>query len=252
MPRLIAEEVKKRKQKRERREYINEQITKCSAGDPIQLSDLIVNASSWGGSGLICLGHHHRELLDVGEKPTTWKLRVVRDEWGNTLGPGDVVLRKTQKKLTDADGQPYPPMEMSTAIQDGSYDERFIAVKRFHVDKKGCIECNFEDAVYFLNVWGLHSVTGRAMTRKLETSREPVNAPNGQQLHCHYWRFREVTKEQYASLPSINRREGPLRGIDDMEKIKKWNDEADIRKEIAAERRKQEIVDEAKKATGAK
>ncbi|MCK5610766.1 hypothetical protein KAR91_53330 [Candidatus Pacearchaeota archaeon] len=251
MPRLDADEVKKRTDKTDRREYIHEQIAACKKGEAIQISDLIVNAGKWGGAALICLSQDAKSKRDDDEQQMRWNIKVKRDEWGNELGPGDVVLRKTQKILKDRSGHLISPMEMSRALQDGSYDKRFVKVKEFKIDNYGCIECNFEDAVHFLNIWGLHCETGRALTTKKETSKEPVNAPNGQKLHCHYWRYQEMTEDQYAKLPELKKRVPPLRGLDDIEDIEKWNAEASIRKDIAAEQRKQKIQDEAKKLQGA-
>ena len=249
MPRLNSEEVKKRRQKSARREYIQDVISKkCTETDPIQLSDLIVNAGNWGGSALVVLGGNHRESIGDGETPMMWKIRVVRDEWGNKLTQGDKVYRRTQKSLKDREDQLLSPAEMSRALQDGSYDERFLKVKEFKVDKKGCITCNFEDAVHFLNIWGMHSETGRALTTKKELSREPVDAPNGQKLHCHYWRYREMTEEQYKALPELAKRKEPLRGIAPVETVTAFEEDNKLRKDIDTEKRKQKIKEEARKS----
>jgi hypothetical protein len=248
MPRLDAQEVKKRLQQVERAEYIDEQIDKCKEDDPIQLSDLIVNAGTWGGTALVCLGNLRQDRLQRGDKQMLWKLKVVRDEWGNKLSVGDKVIKKTQKSLLDRNKQPIKPNVMSHAIQDGSYEQQFFQTKEFEVDKKGCIECDFHDAVYFLNVWGLHSETRRALTTKKEMSREPVNAPNGQKLHCHYWRFQEMTKAQYDNLPNVKKRTEPLRGLEELEIIEMFDEESTLKKDIKSEERKQQIIDEAKKA----
>jgi hypothetical protein len=249
MPTFDYNKVANIAQKNEKYEYTRGVIDKCKPGDPIQLSDCLVNKSNWGGMVLFELGAKNQEDIMNGSTPMMWKIKVLCDEWGNKLGPGDSVYKKVRKTLIKRDGKPVDSSAISTAILDGSYDEKFVTRKKFELDEKGCINCNFDDAVYFLNREGVHAVTGRTLSFKPATSREPLETPNGQKLHCHYWKYREVTAEQYKKLPKLKKRTEPLRGLDDIEEINKYNDSIKLVKEIKTEKERQRIIEAAKAKT---
>jgi hypothetical protein len=248
MPRFKKEDITNIVNPREKRAFINDFIKNCDDDDPIQISDLLANKNSWGGMCLQTLGIAEEQLrMRGGDNPMMWNLQVISDEWGNKLTEGDIVIRRVKSNYKDVEGQSIDPSEISSSRLDGSYEERFVMTKKFKVDKKGCIRANFEDAVSMCNLWGLHSVTGRTLTTKKATSREPQECPNGQKLHCHYWRYKEVTKEQYDKLPNIKKRTYLLRGIDDLELINVEDDDKQIVKEVRNEKHKQQIIEEAKK-----
>lgn len=89
---------------------------------------------------------------------------------------------------------------MNAAMIDGSFSERFEANRRYVVDEKGCIQCRFTDAGYFLQHWGVHFRTNRGMCGKPEISKEPCKTRTGEMLHVWYWRYAEVDAAQYAKL----------------------------------------------------
>ena len=251
MPKIDPNKYKEIRKQKEQRDFVRSLASSCSAGDPIQLSDLIANKTGWGGSALMYLGTMAQRRGDVAAD-MTWKIKVLRDEWGNKLGPGDVVVKRTPRPLIDELGASVKPQEMSVAMLDGSYEEKYIIKTKYEVDEKGCIECGFTDAVYFMHNYGLHEKTGRVLSTKEEHSREPVDAPNGQKLHCHYWRFQEVSKKDYEALPEIpsywkdGKRIPPLRGLASFEEVENFRKDEELRKELEAEKRKQSIIAEAK------
>jgi hypothetical protein len=109
---------------------------------------------------------------------------------------------------------------------DGSFNRDFTDVREFVLDEKGCISCEFEDAGSFLNINGVHAATNKTLTTKPRSSREPLETPNGQKLHKHHWRYKEITKAEYAKLNSVGKRKEPLRGIDPKEEVEAYHEQS--------------------------
>jgi hypothetical protein len=188
---------------------INNLISNCPKDDPIFLSDAILQIRSGNNNGaqevFIAL-EANEKAGSWDNKPMTWKILVIRDEWNNIPNPGEKVVKVNKKPFVQADGKPYPPNYLNTAIATGRYAEEFETRKEYIVDEKGCIECPFTDAVHFLNLWGIHPRGGHQITLKPELSSEPVRfiddgSEDGQKLHVWYHRYMEMTKESYAKLP---------------------------------------------------
>lgn len=133
----------------------------------------------------------------------TWKIRVLKDEWGNVPKPGDVVTRRIQRQLRDRAGRKL----RSTAVNDmkrrGTFDKQFVDEHKFVVDNKGCIDCTYEHAAHFLTVHGVHYESKAAMGGHREMSSAPCKAPDGSMLHIHYWRYEEAPPWVYETLPDI-------------------------------------------------
>jgi len=177
------------------------------------LSDLIVNISNGAQPLMEALGEREiREMNLPDDQRFRWQIQALRDEWGNVPQPGDSITRTVFKNLTRSDGRPRGSTELSRAKVDGSFEQKFQDHFRYELDEKGCATCGFTAAAYFLNVYGVHCVTGRGMTTKPELSSGPSKAPNGQMLHVHYWRYKEAPAHLYADLPTIPKTETPKRG----------------------------------------
>ena len=186
----------------------------CDGTEPPFLSDLILNIDKGGQAIMIALGA--REIQDM-QKPDEyrfkWKIQVLCDEWGNKPQQGDVVTRVAMKNLYKREGIPTSGKEISRSKVDGSYSKRFEDRYDYVVDDKGCVECGFTAASYFLNVYGVHAVTKYSLTTKPELSGGPSKAPDGQMLHVHYWRYKEMNAAMYEALPKLKKADVEKRGL---------------------------------------
>lgn len=144
-------------------------------------------------------------ILASGQYAFEWRIKALRDEWGNPVNPGDDVTRCMPINRVKMDGDLVTPTVLSKAKKDGSFERKYEKVKKFRVDKYGCFQCGFDDAVYFLNNWGYNLKTRSAVTDKPEYSYEPVDMRDptkGQKKHIHYRRYAEIDREDYALLNS--------------------------------------------------
>ncbi len=207
---------------------IDQILSECRRNDPPFLSDLIVGIGNGAQPLMIALGDLEVNERDVNDdQRLRWKIQVLCDEWGNKPQPGDIVTRKVQKikgGLYKKDGKPVTGIEINRSKIDGSFDRKFVKRIEFKVDKKGCIECGFESAVYFLNNYGVHAKTNYGMPHgKPQTNEKFVNkgrpevgglssAPNGQKIHVWYWRYKEMDAADYKALPNLTTTTDPKRG----------------------------------------
>ncbi len=208
-------------------------LRNCPLDDPPLISDLYVNINNGGQPVLVVLedmvsGDVHKEFKDR----YSWKIQVMRDEWGNLPQPGDIVRRRMQvgmytKGIGKETPKPVPGTVISAAKTDGSYDEKYVRELQYVVDEKGCITCPFDSAGYFIRRWGVHPETNRPVfvkkekleidpksehyqevfehqRPKPEISSNLATAPNGMKLHVWYWRYKEIDKETYAKLPKLD------------------------------------------------
>lgn len=198
------------------RNYIDAFIAKCAPDDPPFLSDLLAGIRKGGQPIMEELGALYDQRVDPAFK---WKIKVMRDEWGNEPEPGDKVVRKIQKPLFYGPGKPVPAHDINIDKVNGEYEKKWISTVTYVVDSKGCIVCEFRDAVYFLRAFGIHSRSKHKLCRHKDPhSLEP--APTGkinekgepEKLHVWYHRYREVTKQEYETLPEIEKIDKPKRG----------------------------------------
>jgi hypothetical protein len=217
MPRIDIAEVRKLKSNEDAlASYIDDFIDqKCSPDDPPYLSDLILNAKNGGIPVLEAVSYHYEENRDNESSQFRWKIQVIKDEWGNDPSPGDVIRRRIKREEYYKPGKPIPSQELSVMKADGSYEKKFIRWNEYKVDEKGCIDCAFADAMWFLTCFGKHSYGGgRISIHAVEHSGDPLDSPSGDKLHAWYWRHQEASKEQYAELPKIKKRVGHRRGFE--------------------------------------
>jgi len=131
-----------------------------------------------------------------------WKIQVVKDEWGNPPKPGDVITRKIQRKLVDRAGRKLRSNAVNAMKRQGSFERRYIDKREFVVDDKGCIECSYDDAGWFLSTYGVHYESGEGLGGHRELSSDVCKAPDGNMLHVHYWRYSEAPRV-YDELPNL-------------------------------------------------
>lgn len=202
--------------------YIDSVLSSCAPDDPPYLSDLLVRIRGGGQPVLIALENKYNYDRNMPEENRFhWHLKVNYDEWGNKVSPGDFVVHRESLKLFHRPGVPMTSAEVDEEKRDGTFEQRRIKKTPYKVDEKGCIKCEFTHSMYFLIVFGIHGKSGAKLSKHpYETSGgargdgEPIKAPNGDKLHCWYYRYKEVDKAQYAELPIIEVNDDPKRGID--------------------------------------
>jgi len=197
----------------------NEMFHNCPLDDPPPIGDNLVQMSYGGQEVMSELGGRFEEdnlsSLTVEDR-LRWKIQILKDEWGNKPRPGDVLVRRIQKKPKDRKGNMVGGDQLSADMRMGNYDEKWIRKVNYQVDEKGCITCTFDAAVFFLNTRGIHYKTRRPVGTTIhpEYSTEPVKAPSGEMLHVHYWLYTEVDKKAWAALPKIEENKKPKRGYE--------------------------------------
>lgn len=207
--------------------YIASELARGGPKDPPYLSSCIVGFNAGGVFWMEALAEQYLQEHDMAEDDrTTWKIQVLCDEWGNKPIPGEYVIRKIQKPLEHSRGKPLTSSEINIDKMNGVYDEKWTRSIRYKIDEKGCISVRFSDASYLLNVFGVHGKSGARMSQHTKPhSGDPVDTPDGQKLHVHYWRFKEMDRDMYAKIPKITdqeikKREAKRRGIKSEETTK--------------------------------
>jgi hypothetical protein len=175
----------------------------------VYLSDALVNISNGGNFIIEYLGKRYRaeDIMLPPEQRNKYIIQVLRDEWGNAPKKGDKLRIKYKKNLRNGLGKLRgSDYELQSKIS-GRYEDEYFRYSEHVIDEKGCVKVGFEDAIRMLNINGVHGVSGRPLTNKPEHSTEPVNTPEGGKKHVWYWRYKELTREQYEALkPFKNKR----------------------------------------------
>ncbi|MFA5377724.1 MAG: hypothetical protein WC455_18380 [Dehalococcoidia bacterium] len=184
-------------------QFVERELAKLQKNDPPFISDCIIRADSFGGYVLKVLSEDELKCLTARIPGFRWRIRAHRTEWGSVPKPGEYVIRTFPINRKNRDEQPVSADVINTSISDGSYRERFEMEKKFLIDDKGCIECGYDDAAFFLINNGMHSKTKTAICRHPEHSTEPCKSPSGQMLHVWYWRYSEIDEKDYANLPVL-------------------------------------------------
>lgn len=212
MTMIDYDRLRKEQDRTRRLMYAQEELTRFTPDNPPYLSDIYTRLDEGGQPLLIALEEQETSAYQRRQKPFTWKILVRRDEWGNIPQPGDVVTRRIPINRKNRDSQPTTSREYNAARVRGSFSTEFEQMIEYPVDEKGCIECTFSDAGYFLFNWGIHHKTNRGMCNKRELSTEPCKAPNGNMLHVHYWRYSEVDAADYEALEPRKKDDTKKRG----------------------------------------
>jgi len=163
----------------------------------------LTDAISYSRSG----GALVMETLAAENPSRKFKIQVLKDEWGNVPKPGDIVTRKIQKKMVDRAGRKLRGNAVNDMKRRGTFDKKYIDVREFVVDDKGCIECDYDDAGWLLATYGVHCDSDAAMGGRREFSKAPCEAPDGQMMHVHYWRYKEAPPWLYSELPDLTKTE---------------------------------------------
>lgn len=165
--------------------------------DEIFISDLIINDRSGGAFPLL-----ERLRKDHGKR---YFLKVIKDQWGRPVKPGDVVKRIFKEPLHRVPGTPISSAVISASVKAGTFADDFLHHEEFVIDDKGCIHCSADDMFYFLTHFGVHCYSRETLSmHPNETSGEPAKVPGtGEMKHRHYWLYEEVETKEYEKLPSL-------------------------------------------------
>lgn len=193
--------------------YIDGLLSKCTPDDPPYMSDLILGFNEGGVYMMEALEQRHNTDQSI-DRPMNqrfrWKLKVLKDEWGQPVKPGDVVEHIIHRSPEHGPGKPMTASEISVEKLNGTYEKNWVTKIPYIVDEKGCITTGFVATAYFLNKFGLHGKTGAIISHhKVETSGDPQKVPSGGFRHVHYWRFKEVDADDYGQLEPIEKEEPP-------------------------------------------
>jgi hypothetical protein len=90
MPKFKFKDYENIKDTSAQRKYISEFLAnECGAGDPVFLSDLLVRKNNVGGHVMQSIEQAEIMKRNRRQPPTTWKIKVLCDEWGNILKEGN-------------------------------------------------------------------------------------------------------------------------------------------------------------------
>jgi hypothetical protein len=170
----------------------------------ICLTDALVHPDQCGSLMLAWLQNEETRNMRSGTQ-RKWMIKVIRDAWGKELKPGDFVTRKIMLPLKDRAGRLLTSRVLNKMRQRGAFDKTFIEERKFKVDEKGCIECSYDDAVYFLVDYGVHFETRHAITGRREMSSGPCKAPDDTMRHVWYWRYEEAPPWVYSRLKKLKK-----------------------------------------------
>lgn len=196
--------------------YMDTLFEKCSFDDPPYMSDLIVGFNEGGIFVMEALEAKYKEDQAI-DRPMSqryrWRLQVLKDEWGQPVKPGDVVEHIIHRSPEHGPGKPFTAGEVSTLKLNGLYEKNWVTKIPYVVDEKGCINCGFVATSYFLQKYGIHGKSGAIISHhRVATSADPQAAPTEGFKHVHYWRFKEVDRDDYEKLAVIADRKHSTQG----------------------------------------
>lgn len=202
MPKLELDQIRLVQNIKKRSELVSRFLDEqCSPENPLELTDYLMTAGGVGGTMLRVLGEKQKEAAEYGGELMKFRLRVLCGEWGEKYKPGDTVLHKRPNKAH----RRASPQELNDSKRTGTFESKYLHMLKYVVDEKGCINVPFESAGYFLTQFGISCNSNIPITNKQEFSKEPhsVGGDVKGKRHIHYWRFKEVTPEQYKNLPVL-------------------------------------------------
>lgn len=191
------------------REYkiktIRSEIARIGGLEKVLLTDCLSNKDR---DGLLVM-----RTLDDFDKQNggvlRYKIKVLKDIWGNPVYPEDIVEWKFERKTRDMFGHKITNRQFKEYVRRG--EQREIEV--WHeaiVDEKGCIDVPFKDAAILLNTRGVHFMSNQPLThfperdRKVTRDHYDPEFAKTMGIH-HYWRYSECPPWIYETLPKIKK-----------------------------------------------
>jgi hypothetical protein len=187
----------------------------------VSISDALVSRLIGGNHVLIHLEREEKEGLpnqggdiEVGsgrKRTRTWRIKCLKDSWGDPVKPGDQVRWLVHRRNRDDLGLKL----RSTDIKDMKRRGTAHKLETHHtavVDEKGCIELTYADAAMLLDNWGVHFRSGEPISGYREHSSAQKRHPvTGELKHRWNWRYMEIPPEMYEELPKLTEPEKPKR-----------------------------------------
>lgn len=194
----------------QRAEALEQEIAKC---DYLCLTDCFANPELGGPLTLQWLDEEAKRDAPSG-RMRKFRIRVLRDEWGNQ--PPDItsVERVITLPLITRDGKQLSSRVLNDMRRRGDFERRYIVRRKYDLDEKGCFEAGYEDAGWFLSTYGIHFDSKIALPTngRRELSASPCRAPDGSMKYIWYWRYEEAPPWVYDELPVLGTKDKPQRG----------------------------------------
>ena len=161
--------------------------------DYICITDAYANLERGGQEILEILARRELESIQTG-RVDRFKIRVLRDEWGNTPPELRVVEREIMRPLKTPGKKNLTLKQIGRMKRRGTFKRNYIIRRTFDIDSDGCIDCTYSDASYFLSQYGVHFDPGidEPITGRKEISGGQCKSPDGSMRHVWYWRYAEV------------------------------------------------------------
>lgn len=172
-----------------RQRKLLEQMDKCKEG--VLITDCLANDKR-GGLQVM-------QILQKTKPNRRYKIRVLKDMWGDPVKPGDTIEWHFATAHRDPFGKKITNAYKKDLIRRGAIRE----IETWHdatVDKHGCIDVPFEDAAILLNTRGVHFESKEPLCRMKETA-----SPSNKRLQ-HYWLYEEVPPWEYEKLNKPKRK----------------------------------------------
>ena len=191
------------------REYkirmIRQEIERVGGLEKILITDCLSNKDR---DGLLVM----KTLNDspVATNPNVrYKIKILKDMWGNPVSPGDKHEWKFERKIRDMFGKKYTNRQIKEFIRRGEQRE----IEIWHdaiVDEKGCIDVPFKDAAILLDTRGVHFGSGQPLTNmpeyRKDMTRDHYDKDYAKVIgRQHFWLYCEIPPDTYRDLPKIKK-----------------------------------------------
>lgn len=166
----------------------------------VSISDCLMNSDRDGLLVMRTLMELHKQNRDM-----FYKLKVLKDHFGNAVLPGQKLEWKAGMKIRDPFGKKYTMQQINNFRRRGEIRQ----IEIWHsaiVDNKGCINVNFEDAAILLSLYGVYH-TGSPITSMKETSTVTIDKYTQKPTKPtrYHWLYQEIPQDEYEQLPVLNK-----------------------------------------------
>lgn len=170
----------------------------------VSLTDALAHPDMCGPVMLAWLQQDEAKNMRTGQQQK-WHIQVLTDEWGNKPSKGGIVKRKLALPPVDKAGRTLRSNVVKDMQRRGTWERDYVETREFVIDEKGCIECSYDDAVYFLSQYGIHFETRAGLCGRREISSRQCKSPEGGMKYIRYWRYVEAPPWVYKDLDKIKK-----------------------------------------------
>jgi hypothetical protein len=197
----------------QRLEALDAEIKKC---EYLCLTDALSHPDLGGPLVLQFLDDEARRMAPARQM-RLFRIHVLRDEWGNEPPAFMTVSRDIELPPKTRDDRLISNRALNDMRRRGTYNGKYVITRKYELDDRGCFECGYEDAGYFLSEFGVSFESNPKMALAANGRRElsggPCKAPDGTLKHVWYWRYEEAPPWYYVNLPVITKpKDKPQRG----------------------------------------